>query len=357
MAETTPPPESTQDRIQRWLAQTGAPPNDVSTETSPDPEPKAQPGDATPESDSDDEYTPQPNAQLEGDEEDAPPIRSFADLAKRLDIEEEALAKHLQVPGRDGKDVSLHEVLSSFRAPPPDLEAIQRDRARLGELQAKEAEIGQFAEELRKTAQAFAQRLKGTEPDWAALEKADPSRYTIERLRWMENVRALEMADQQYRAAAERQRAEQQRQFAEFQREQAQKLQSAIPAWRDTRVMQTELDGIAQYLISQSYKGEEINAVTDHRDWLIARKAMLYDELQSKKNDVVAKVRQLPRVLVPGASSGADRGAGARSRQAETEKLERFKESGRVEDAADLIRHRLERSERSAAARALARRS
>lgn len=355
MAETAPPSDSPVDRIQRWLEQDGASRRDVSYETS-SPEPEGpEPEAAAEESD---DYQPEPNAQLEGDEGDEPsPIRSFSDLAKRLEIEEDALAKHLLVSGADGKEVSLHDVLTSYRAPKPEQAEFERARARLTELEAGREEAARAAEELRQTAQALAKHMRTherTPEQWAQLERENPTAFLSERFAQMERMRQLEHADRQYQAMRQQQVAEQQRQVAEFRREQAHKLRAAVPAWSDTKVMQSELEGISQYLVRQGISEQEVEQLTDHRDWLIARKAMLYDEIQAKKPAVLEKVKQLPRVIAPGVSSGADRGSSARRAAEGDQLLARVKETGRVEDAAAAIAHRLAGSARRAAGRQLA---
>jgi hypothetical protein len=352
VAGTLPPPETTQDRVSRWLAQDSAPAKDVSRETSPDPE---EPESEDPEPEPDEAQGGDPNAQLEGDDEpESEGIRSLADLAKRLEVDEETLSKHLHVVGRDGKEIPLHDVLSAYRAPPPEATEVERTRTRLAELEGKEAEIGQAAEALRRTAQTLAAQLKAREPDWAKLRVENPAAYTTARLEWFEQERQLEQAARQYEMAQLRQQDEQRRQFEAYQRDEAQKLQSARPEWKDRKVFEAELEKTEQFLLSLGYQRDELKHVVSHRDWLVADKARRFDELQAKKPDVLKRVRALPRLLAPGASSGADRGASAARAQEEAARLEKFKQSGSTDDAAALIRSRLQGAARRAAGRALA---
>ena len=351
MAETAPPP-SIESRIQRWLEQDGASQKDVSHETSSAPVEEPEPEAAAEESD---DYQPQPNAQPEGDETSEPePIRSFADLAKRLEIDEMELSKLLTVKGRDDKDVSLHDLLSEHRAPRPDKAQAERQLARLAELEAGEQQRAQAMQALAQAAQGLAQRLKTQQPDWATLERANPQEYISQRLKWMDHLQQLEAADRQLQAEHQRQSAEQQRQLQAFRREQAEKMRAAVPEWSDLKVMETDLGKVAQFLLSRGVTQDEIAGLSDHRDWLIARDAMRWQELQDQKPALQKKLAALPKVIAPGAAGGADRGSAAQRAKAEGEMLGRLKESGKAEDAAALIAHRLENSRRRAAGRTLA---
>jgi hypothetical protein len=352
MAEPAPQPElSTLERIQRMISQDRTPSDDVSHETSPEPEADAEPEVTAHESDSEPAAE---NAQLEGDEAEASEgIHTFAELAKSFEVDEETLAKHLRVTGRDGKEVALHDVLTAYRAPAPEAAEVERSRARLVELEGKEADVTRAAEELRRTAQSFAAQLRSQEPNWAELKARDPVAYATARMERIEQERQLEIAARQYQATKQHEHAEQQERLLAFRNAEAQKLQGARPEWSDRKAFETELVATEKFLVSSGYKPEEIAQVVDHRDWLVADKARRWDELQAKKPAVLKRLNQAPR-LNPGASSGADRGVGARSAQAESAAAERLRASGRDDDAADLIMLRLQSSAKRAAGRALA---
>jgi hypothetical protein len=353
VADQAPQPEpSSIEKISLWLKQDEASTNDVSTETSPETEDGSELEVSADESDSE---GGDPNAQVEGGEaEESEGIRTFAELAKSFELDEETLAKSLHVVGRDGKEVPLHEVLTAYRAPAPEAVEVEQLRAHRAEFEQGKAQLASEAEGLRQAAQAFAQQLKAREPNWAELKAADPVAFATARLEYIDHVRQLENADRQYQAARAREAADQERQFHEFRRDQARKLQAAVPEWSDVKVMQADLDAVTKYLVTQGIKPEEVENLTDHRDWLIARKAMAYDALQAKKPDLLKRVRQLPRMMAPGGSSGADRGAGARAAQEDGQLMERFRQTGRLEDAAPLISRHIQISEKRAAARTLA---
>lgn len=86
-----------------------------------------------------------------------------------------------------------------------------------------------------------------------------------------------------------------------LQREQ-QKLLRAIPEWRDDKMAQTERSRLVEYMRETGYTADEINSVEDHKTLVLARKAMLFDQLQ-KNGDVAKKrvVKIAKNILKPGA--------------------------------------------------------
>lgn len=298
------------------------------------------------------------NAQLEGDDDpEAQPIQSLADLAERLEVDEEELAKLLKVKGRDGAEVPLADVLEAYRKPAPEAAELEGARAKLAEYEQVRSAYQEATQQLAAAAAGFAQRLKASEPDWALLEKTNPQQYALERLKYMDGVRQLELADQRLQAARAREQHEQQVKLQEFRAAEARKLQSQVPEWKDAKVFEADLSKTERYLVDTwKLKPEEVAQIADHRDWTIADKARRWDELQAKKPEVLEKVKQLPRVMTPGTITSPDRGAAARAAKAEAELTDKLRTSGSVHDAAAILAQRMERSNRRAAARTLARR-
>lgn len=327
---------------------------DAAVEPAPDdPEPEA----AAASGDDPDAPEQDSGPELEGDEAEAQPIQSLSDLAERLEIGEEDLAKLLKVKGRDGAEVALHDVLEAYRRPAPAEAELEATRTRLAELERDRGAYQEATRQLAQAAQGFAQRLKASEPDWALLERTNPQQFTIERLKYFEGLRQLEMADQQLRATREREQYEQQSKLQEFRTAEARKLQQQRPEWRDTKVFASDLEKTERYIIENyKFRPEDLQNLSDHRDWVIADKARRFDELSAKKPATLEKVRQLPKLMVPGAATNPGREAAARAAKAEDQLAARLRSTGSVDDAAKLIEQRIERSTRRAAARTLARR-
>lgn len=281
-------------------------------------------------------------------------IQTLADLAKTFEVDEETLAQHVRVKGRDGQEVPLSEVIEAYRTPPPDAQELSQARERIQALSAKEADWHQAAEELRQTAQHFAQQLKASEPNWEELRRTNPSEYLSTRLEWQDRRDQLERAARQFEENRQRMLAENEQKLAETRRQEALKLKSLRSEWSDQAVFERDLGKTAEYLQREwKLSAEDVNALSDHRDWAIAHKAMLWDELQKQKPETLRRVRNLPKALAPGVPRVPERPS-ARAQKEESKAVERLKQSGSKDDAVAAIAARLRRSSASRAGRSLA---
>jgi hypothetical protein len=280
-------------------------------------------------------------------------VETFAELAQRLELDEETLAKHLKVTGRDGEQVTLHDVLSAYRKPAPEAVEFEKQRERLTDLESKEHGWVSAAEELRQTAQAFANQMRASEPNWEQVKQQSPERYLELRLQWVERQQQIERAAEQYEAHQRKIAEQEALKVQSFRVEQARKLKASRPEWSDQNTFERDLDRTAQFLMKNGVSQDEINQLSDHRDWSIAHKAMLYEELQAKKPETLKRVKQLPKLVAPGVARGPDRGSAKVHEQEGEQILARLKETGSSADARAAIEHRLKSSALRAAGRRL----
>lgn len=74
---------------------------------------------------------------------------------------------------------------------------------------------------------------------------------------------------------------------------QHQALLDKLPEWKDSAKAEAEAAKIRQFLADQGYKPEEMS-FDDHREILMARKAMLYDALMARAKVTQTKVEKAP---------------------------------------------------------------
>ena len=167
--------------------------------------------------------------------------------------------------------------------------------------------------------------------NWEQLLQTDPVEY----------LKQQHLA-QSRQAALQQNYAEQQRVNAQIQAEretahgrhlqqQQETLLAKLPEWKDEAKAKADKTAIREYLSSQGFEADEVSQVADARSVLLARKAMLYDQMVSKAQAAAKKVSTLPnKVERPGGgeSQTLDRRAAS---------YQRLSKSGRVEDAASLI--------------------
>ena len=75
---------------------------------------------------------------------------------------------------------------------------------------------------------------------------------------------------------------------------QAEQLIRAIPEWSDAEKAKAGKADVIKFLRSSGFSDEEINNARDHRAVLMARKAMLYDQMMEKQASTTARVANLP---------------------------------------------------------------
>lgn len=143
-----------------------------------------------------------------------------------------------------------------------------------------------------------------------------------------EQVRAKKLNDikLERQRLAQEQQATQQVDWNNYVQDEGRKLTSIMPKFSD----QQAVSKLSEYLVKQGYSAQELSVTADHRSIVIAEKARLWDELQSKKPNIAKKVAKAPKVLKPGARKGKVDPIDKERREA----LARVKSSGTVHDAA-----------------------
>ena len=117
--------------------------------------------------------------------------------------------------------------------------------------------------------------------------------------------------------------------------EQKRALIARHPEMADPVNGRRETAALTRYLIDTGYRQEELSRLVDHRDFILARKAMLFDRLMANREKIKETVAALPRVQKPGTARGSRTGAAERRAKLMT----RLERSGRTEDAARLTAH------------------
>jgi hypothetical protein len=140
----------------------------------------------------------------------------------------------------------------------------------------------------------------------------DPARLHSDPIGYMQDKETHEAAVTQLRGVlAERQRAQQMTQ-QQMQAAQAQSLEAArqqllerLPEWKNPETAKKEQRQVADYLRTLGYQDQEIASAADPRAIEMARKAMLFDQLQASKPSVQQRVANAPKMVRPGASGPA----------------------------------------------------
>jgi phage host-nuclease inhibitor protein Gam len=117
------------------------------------------------------------------------------------------------------------------------------------------------------------------------------------------------------------------------------KLLEAMPEWRDADKARSEKAKIVEYATGKlGFSVEEISDIYDARAVLALRKAMMFDELMSKRDQMRPKIIQKAKPMRAGAVSTPNAGKVVASKAA----LSRLATSGSTRDAAAVFEQFLE---------------
>ena len=214
-------------------------------------------------------------------------------------------------------EVPLDELIKGYSR---EQDYTRKTQAHAEKVKAEQAAIADARTRYEAQLQTVAQIIEANQPKVdRSLRERDPAEWSAQMLQarqWDEQRKALAVEQERVRAEAE---AEQSEQYAAYVRDQQAKLPELIPEWRDPKVAEAEVGKIHAYGVTQGFDASEIDDISDARAVAVLRKAMLYDDLLSKRTDVRSQVDRV-KTLPPGprsTPSSQAREKAARARLAE----------------------------------------
>jgi hypothetical protein len=277
----------------------------------------------------------EPEKQAAAEPEAAPP-EAPAEPDPQEAAEPQAAEEDPTVTVRiDGKDVDvpLSELKNGYQRQADytrkTMEAAeQRKAAEAMQAQAQQERQAYVQNLQRLQAQDEAALQQQQNTDWQALLESDPVEYLKQqRIASERQARLSQVYAEQQRIAAITQ-AEQAQARSAYLAQQQDELLAKLPDWRDSAKAQAEKVALRDYLLEAGYDQETVSTITDAKAVLLARKAMLYDQMVGKASAAAKKVATLPqKVERPGRGDNP----GITQRTAAYLKLNK---TGKVEDAA-----------------------
>ncbi|UOD28779.1 hypothetical protein INH39_25560 [Massilia violaceinigra] len=239
----------------------------------------------------------------------------------------------------DGKTVKLTkaQIAENYRADMRDKDYRQKTMAAAEERKAATAEKQQASRERQEYAQKlhnYAAQMDGGIAEQSAmltqeLLETDPVQYlSIERT-VKERQANLAQAQQELQRINQIHQQEQTQTQQAYMADQQAQLLAKIPEWKDGAKARAEAGAINEYLNRQGFAEQDVSAITDHRQLVLARKAMQYDALIERAGKAVKKVAALP---VKAERSGS---AEVSKPDGRTEAMKRLGKTGSINDAAD----------------------
>jgi hypothetical protein len=259
------------------------------------------------------------------------------------ETQEEELEEAIQAPvswSSEHKDI--------FAKLPPEAQEVihlresQRDKAfqdkstEIAEMRkATEADLQRIEQERQayvQTLDMLAQQSLPPKPNMELLNPQsssyNPEQYHIEKAQHEQGLEYQQGLRQEQARVAQEQQAVQNQRFTEYVQEQDRILTEQMPEWS---VPETKKN-IVDYASKQGYQPEQLKQASA-LDIQLLNKAMKYDKLMAEKPAVQQKVKTVPKVTKPG--SVTSKNSKFEAKQAKFNKL---RNSGRVEDAASVLR-------------------
>lgn len=289
----------------------------------------------------------EPEAQAEEAYEAEPEVSEDTEDYSDDDLGEETRTYRVKVNGEE-IEVTEDELLNGYsrqqdytRKSQELAEQRKQLEQRMQELEAKDQEIDaeryQYAELLPEMRKQLQQQLNA-EPDWDKLYDQNPIEATKLERQWRQ---AKEQREAQIKAVEEEQarlsQIQQRKLQAEMQKqsqaEQA-RLTQVIPEWKDTNVAQKEAAEIRDFLLSSGFSERDVDSIQNADLVKLARNAMLYERGKQRITEAkTGRKAESPKQMKPGSKGSQPR------KRSDVEKAQtRLRQTGRVSDAANVIK-------------------
>ena len=234
-------------------------------------------------------------------------IESLGDVAKALELENPddllGLTTTVKVNGEE-MEVSLADIKKSYQLEGhlnrKSIELSEAKKNYLAEIEATQSFAKEQALKIDDLAQQLAVQIDYDQQRLNAMRESDPEGYLVQKDALAEKAKVFEQA------LAQREQFNQQEQAANAMRqqnfieEQRAKMLDLIPDWKDEGKAEAEKSKMLGYLNSLDFTNDEISGMVDARLVNMARKAMLFDDLQNAKPAITKKVTKAPKVVKSG---------------------------------------------------------
>ena len=278
-----------------------------------------------------------PEKQAAAEPEAAPPEAEATEAPQEAEAQAPEAEPTVTVK-IDGKDVEvpLSELKNGYQR---QADYTRKTMEAAEQRKAAEAERSQALQERQAYAanlQRMQAQLEGAlqqqqQTNWEELLQSDPVEYLKQQHQAQARQAQLSQVYAEQQRVAALQQAEAQQAHLRHLQAQQEDLLAKLPEWKDEAKSKAEKVAIREYLAQQGYEPDAINNIADARAVILARKAMLYDQMVGKASAAAKKVSTLPtKVERPGQGEnpGLDRRSSA---------YQRLSKTGRAEDAAALF--------------------
>lgn len=292
-------------------------------------DPATEPGESKPEEPADKAAEPE-KVEEPKPEEEKPEQEDAPDPEETITIEVDG--KAVEIKKSELPDLYKGQLRQADYTKKTMEVAEQRKAAEAEATKARE-ERQQYAQGLQQ-AQALlqAQLQEQGQIDWQKLLETDPVEYLKQQHLAQARHAKLQQINQEQQQLHARTQAEHAEQMRAFIRTQQDELLAKLPEWKDESKAKVEKQALKEYLSKEGFDEQALNSISDHRAVLLARKAMLYDQMMSKAQAAAKKVQTLPqKVERPGS------GAKVSPLDGRSSAMRQLSKTGKLEDGVSLL--------------------
>ena len=241
--------------------------------------------------------------------------------------------------GDEEVDVPVSELTNSYMRQSDytrkTQQVAEQRKAAEAELAEASAQRQRYAEQLATVEQALSQS-EPTQEYWDQLYQSDPLEYTRQRDLMRERKDALEQVQVEQQRVQQEHMAQLQAAAQTRLVEEQERMKELIPEWLDPEVAQREKTQVVTYAQRVGYTEEELANVSDARAVAVIRKAMMYDELMSKKPAAQKKTQKAPK-MTKGGQPKSKAQISARRKQSALANISKSKGRASMDAAVDYL--------------------
>lgn len=198
------------------------------------------------------------------------------------------------------------------------------------EAEAIRAERSQYAQ-LLGALESQVQQAAQPNIDWDRLYQEDPLEWVRQKEVMRENQAKSQAIQFEQQRLAEISQQEQAQQMQSYLAQQRDELLKVLPDWKDPSKAKKEKELLIDFGQKAGFSADELKNIFDHRVVNVLRKAALYEQMMSKRQNIKPVTNNGPRPAKPGAAGRVSTTSEA------TRAKQRLAKSGRVNDAASAI--------------------
>ena len=198
------------------------------------------------------------------------------------------------------------------------------------EAEAIRAERSQYAQ-LLGALESQVQQAAQPNIDWDRLYQEDPIEWVRQKEVMRENQAKSQAIQFEQQRLAEISQQEQAQQMQSFLAQQRDELLKVLPDWKDPNKAKKEKELLIDFGQKAGFSADELKNIFDHRVVNVLRKAALYEQMMTKRQNIKPVTNNGPRPAKPGAAGRVSTTSEA------TRAKQRLAKSSRVNDAASAI--------------------